>query len=286
MERCITSETNPIVIKRSKIIDIAKPTKVREMVDKISKETGVPWPLITVSSSYVNQWIKIGNEWYFYKRRYPFHLINELLGEVISQYFDLDTVHYQIAKLCIKGFKEEYVIISKNFCDPNNSYETARNLNMYNSGGLNVLDNLSSLCESERAHELLVSDLKKMFICDFYTSQKDRGFINFLFIVNKEGIRLAPLYDYELSFESSNPKRYVNKIAEIDMNDIETICRLRYDDEFQRLLHMIIDAKMKIFIQMVEDNHHILIPTDYRETYLNHDKEMKKIVSKSKALRQ
>lgn len=295
MKRFITSETNPIIVKKVGYIDVRNNEELQKNAEIISKETGVPFGQV-YAYKYINQWIKIENEWYYCKVKHDFYLANELLGEVISQYFGLDTVHYQIIRL-LGNNCEIYTIMSKNICDPNAIFKKPsdfRDFQYYNE--LEVLDNLHSLCKSESEHQLLLSDIKKLFIRDFYVSQNDRNEYNFMFRIDEDGIRLAPLFDYERSFNPTAPKEYFNSygsttlkkyynfMGSIDMDNEKTICRLRDDEEFQRLLYLIMDAKMELLIQCVEDNHRIIIPSDYKEIYLNHDKEMKKIIRESNVL--
>ena len=82
---------------------------------------------------------------------------------------------------------------------------------------LSILENIRSICQSEEEYLLLLEDLKKFFIRDFYASQLDRTGNNFLFKITPDGIRLAPLYDYENSFESIDQQIYRNQIAEINV---------------------------------------------------------------------
>ena len=115
IENCITDKTNPIIIKTDKLIEfnVDNAKEYEKLARRISEETGVPKGYIFTAPYYffIDHWYKIGNEWYFYKSDgYDFHFINELLGEIISKYFDLDTVHYNVAKLCVKGKKEESLI--------------------------------------------------------------------------------------------------------------------------------------------------------------------------------
>ena len=64
---------------------------------------------------------------------------------------------------------------------------------------------------------LLLRDLKKLFIRDFYVCQLDRNGYNFIFKETTNSIRLAPLYNYENSFESCTLEKYRNQIGEINL---------------------------------------------------------------------
>ena len=283
IERCINDKTKPIIIRIDKLIDfdVNKSKEYEYIASCISEETGVPKNLIYKAPYlfYIKYWYKINGEWYFYKGDgYDFHFINELLGEVISEYFGLSTIHYNIAKLCVNGQKEKYGLLSKNFCEKNCSYKTAWDYGLESKRDLSVLENIKTICNSENEYLELLKDLKKFFIRDFYTSQSDRSGKNFLFKETDNSIRLAPLYDYENSFESITPERYRNQIGEINLRNNETTYILKNDSLFQELLQLIIDIDMKSLLQMTEDRHKIIVPNNLKDYYINHDKEIKKLV--------
>lgn len=283
IKNCITDKTNPIIIDTDELIEfnVDNANEYEKIARMISEETGVPKRYIFTAPYYffIDHWHKIGNEWFFYKSDgYDFHFINELLGEIISKYFDLDTVHYNVAKLCVKGKKEEYGIISKNFCDKNYLYKTAWDYGLIPNDNLNILENIREICESDNEYLILLKDLKKFFIRDFYVSQLDRTGNNFMFKVGKEGIRLAPLYDYENSFESYRPEKYRNQIAGIDILSSDTRRILTKDEMFQELLYSIMQISMEEFLQTVEDTHKITISSDLKDYYMKHDTQIKQLI--------
>ncbi|MBQ8891779.1 MAG: hypothetical protein IJ068_02825 [Bacilli bacterium] len=290
IENCITDKTNPIIIKTDKLIEfnVDNAKEYEKLARRISEETGVPKGYIFTAPYYffIDHWYKIGNEWYFYKSDgYDFHFINELLGEIISKYFDLDTVHYNVAKLCVKGKKEEYGLLSKNFCDKNYLYKTTWDYGLVPNRDLNVLNSIRDICESDSEYLILLKDLKKFFIRDFYVSQLDRTGNNFMFKVNKEGIRLAPLYDYENSFESCRPEVYRNQIAEINLLNNETRSILTKDEMLQELLHSIIQIRMDEFLQTVEDTHNIAISSDLKDYYTKRDEQIKRLIKEHRVIK-
>ena len=180
--------------------------------------------------------------------------------------------------MCIKGKKEEYCILSENFCSKDYSYKTALGYNLKAKANLDVLDDIREICKSDNEYLILLKDLKKFFMRDFYVSQFDRTGNNFMFKVGKEGIRLAPLYDYEYSFDSCNLKLYRNQIAEIDLSNRKTKQILTKDKVFQELLHSIMQISMEDFLQEVEDTHNISVPSDFKELYMVHDTQIKQLI--------
>lgn len=193
IERYITDKTKIFEIKTDKLIkfNMTDTDKFNELAKKISKETGVPKDFIYTAPYFffIDHWHKIDGKWYFYKSDgCDFHFINELLGEVISEFFGLDTIHYHVAKLSVKDMKEEYGLVSQNFCNINNTYKSVWDYGFTTRGDLNILENIRTICQSEKEYLLLLDDLKKFFIRDFYTSQIDRIGNNFLFKIDRKSV--------------------------------------------------------------------------------------------------
>ncbi len=284
IKNCITENTKILTIEVDSLPELSEDKY--DYYDKLSQEMsiemGVPKELLFVAPHFffINHWHKIDGKWYFYKSDgYDFHFVNELLGEVISEYFGLDTIHYQVAKRIVGG-KEEYGLVSENFCSTDYLYTRTWDYNL-ECGNIHRLDELIEICKSPEEFKLLLSDMKKFVIRDFYTSQLDRSGNNFLFKEKKdksEGKRLAPLYDYENSFESISPEIYSNQILRVNMKDTELPKLFKKDPEYQENLSRIRDANMDELMKIVEERHNILIPSDMKEYYRESDKEKKDII--------
>ena len=100
IEQYLTDRANPMVITEQEVLEKTREnlSKYNKLAELISIETGVPKERIFAGYllNFVNNWYKIGDNWYFYKHpRNGFNTINELLGVKISEYFGLDTVDYQ-----------------------------------------------------------------------------------------------------------------------------------------------------------------------------------------------
>ncbi len=285
IKKYITSKTRPFEIITDSLtqVNINNENIFNAAAKKISEETGVPQSIIM--RAYINNWYKIKGEWYYYKGDgYDVHFINELLGEVISEFFGLDTIHYNVAKLIVKDRKDEYGLVSKNFCDPNYIYKGVWDYGFPSRTDLSILENIRSICQSEEEYLLLLNDLKTFFMRDFYTSQLDRRWNNFLFKITPKGVRLAPLYDYEDSFEYMG-SRYTNQIAQIDIENSETQSLLRNDPKFQELIYLIMQANILAFIKEVEERHRILIPSEDKEYYKECETERKRLILENRLIK-
>ncbi len=292
IKNCITNATPLFTIETESLLKLSedKYNEYEALAQSMSEEMGVPKELLFVRPHFffLDQWHKIDEEWYFYKSDgYDFHFVNELLGEVISEYFDLDTVHYQVAQLCVKGEEPEYGLVSKNFCSKEYLYTRTWDYNL-TRGDIHYLDNLRDICKNEEEFKQLLSDMKKFIIRDFYTSQGDRSGNNFLFQEKKdgsEGKRLAPLYDYENAYQIYPSRIYNNQILYVDMKDKELPNFFKKDKEYQESLCKIRDADMNQLMDIVEERHNILIPNDLKEYYRTIDKEKKEIIKEYRLVR-
>lgn len=255
-----------------------------DIAHKISEQTGLPLKHIwsgDVPDCRIINWYNIEGQWFYFKwAKGQSCIINELMGEVISKYFALDTAHYILAKL---GNKEG--VISQNFCCKDFSYKTSRELNFTGQNNLDIINKIKENPTLQKK-DLLLEDIKKLFIRDFYTIQNDRNNNNLLFKCQKNSIRMAPLFDYEMAFDHYTKFQcYRNVLGTLYLDFIETRQLVINDDFFQKLLLLLMDARMPLFIQEVEDTNRIKIPEYLKEKYLQSDLKVKRYVKDSKVTR-
>lgn len=285
-----TKNTDIQIIENSDPINFDRLSqfKIEKMANLISEKTGVPKNQIYMPPyiSYIDRWYNIDDKWYFFKEENePLIFINELLGVVISRYFNLETVNYRIAQLKQKDSKPKYGIISENFCDNKATYKTSWDYKLPTLDNMDIFDNLRLICKSDEEYKLLLDDIKKFFIRDFYASQEDRSGINFLFSETESGIRLAPLFDYESSFFSENQAEYINQLGKLDLKDKKTIDILQKDSRFQELLNLLMSANIKLFLEEVEDTHQIFIPPFLKNHYKSREETTKKLIKQYGAIK-
>lgn len=251
---------------------------------KISRQTGLPlkhiWSGDNPDCRIIN-WYSIEGQWFYFKwAKGQGCIINELMGEVISKYFGLDTAHYILAKLDNKEG-----VISQNFCCKDFSYKTSRELKFTGQNNLDIINKIKENPTLQNK-DLLLEDIKKLFIRDFYTIQNDRNNHNLLFKCQKNSIRMAPLFDYEMAFDHyTNFHCYRNVLGTLYLDFIETRQLVNNDDFFQKLLLLLMDARMPLFIQEVEDTNRIKIPEYLKEKYLQSDLKVKRYIKDSKIIR-
>lgn len=293
-----TDETQIIKIEVDEILkyDKTREEQLQQLAEKISTETGVPLYCISANqhSCRVSNWHQLQNGYYYFKHLENEHaFFNELLGEIISYYFDLDTAHYEVANLKVRSTGEEqYGVVSKNFCNPKYTYHTLSHYMCecdqfsFYSSDLSIIDKLEVLCQTEDEFRLLQDDFKKMIIRNFYNAQSDGDGRNIILKTTPSGIRLAPLFDYSDAYVGiNNLHRYVWDIGELNVEDRKTQELFRNDIAFQKLLHKLMDANMDEFIADIENSHKIIVPKKQAEHYKKYDKKIKQLVLENKLIK-
>lgn len=295
---CFTDKTEVFKIESEELIEYndSEKYKLNLLAQKLSEETGVPKRCIYTGefNCRIGNWHKINGEYYYFK---PFKSIdsfcNELLGELISKYFDLDTVNYKIAKLCVKNQINQYGILSKNFCNKNYTY---KNLFDYISENkelkffepiLKTIEKIKIICNTDEEFVLLHDDLKKMIIRHFYNTQCDGGNGHNIMLMNTPyGIRLAPLFDYEFAYvDYEGMHRHLWDIGELDVTNPDVINIFRNDFRFQELLHKLMNADINSLIDNVESIHKIKMPIKQKKRYEKYEAKVKRLVLENKLIK-
>ena len=274
IEDLLTSDTKVFEFIKNQELD----SKERELKAlKISRETSDP---LEVVKGFEDRWYYKNGKWFFVKTKdYDFHFVNELLGEVISIYFGLDTVNYQIAKV-----NSSYGLASMAFGERNSTYKLVSDYKVFPIYSLKDLDNINSICTTKLEYLKLLRNIKKILIRDFYTSQADRFGKNILLKENTNGISLAPLFDYEKSFYKPSVITF-NHLAKLDITNREDRKILKNDLDFQEQLVRLYTISIFDLLKEVEDRHGIKINSYLKEKYLNHDIKVKSLIKDYKLLK-
>ena len=229
-----------------------------------------------------NRFIKINDQLYFFKKAYNhkyIYLINELMGELISKYFDLQTVHNEVIKYTNEYDRRRYGIISKNFIDnPSLCKYLSRSLfpdlKKEENIGLDNLNNLKNMIDKEKyyreisngTYAKLLEDIKKLLVRDFISSQSDRHNCNMIFKVVKNNVCLMPVYDYEHSFMNNKFGEFFH-IFDIDLKLKKVREYIRNDYTFQPLLIKAYYLNPEIIIEELENTYPVRLTQEEREAY-------------------
>ncbi len=212
--------------------------------------------------------VKIDGVLYHIKMRQIIYIVNELIGELISQYFKLDTVKSTMYKDENESY---YWLLSKVFTNEKERYSYLDWLfpDLINSStiGLDNLNNLSRIYSlshrkiydvSKSDLEKLSLSLRKLIVRDFITNQTDRHSANFMFSIYRSHVKLMPVYDYEHSFKKAEMLKYLGYF-DFDLNKEKVIKFVQNDDIFQELLEVAMCLDMKKIIKQLEEEYPILL---------------------------
>lgn len=155
-------------------------------MEMISMETGIPIKYIYIKywNDYTKNWLKIDGKWFFVKKTYDnLKFFNELLGQEISSYFQLETVNYKIAKK-FENYYFATCLLSENFFEHNYDYLTFEDLQIDTKDKklAERLNLIKQICQKYKDENyLLLEDIIKMSIRDLYSNMHDRHNRNFFF---------------------------------------------------------------------------------------------------------
>lgn len=224
-------------------------------------------------------WVKLDNIWYYYKERVDeYYILNELIGTYLADYFSINTVNYKIAKN-----NDNYGLLSKNFRECKTKYYTSYDWDLFNNNNsTNILYTLRSFCLDEQNYHNLLNDIFKMMAIDSYMGQMDRNANNFFFSVKDGNTRLAPLFDYERSFNFNfeDSWQYLNYILTLKYPSSDLYGLFNDFPEFYSCFSSILNIDMENILNSIENDYDLKIDDGYKVHYLLSDLHKKKLVKK------
>lgn len=237
------------------------------------------------SSYYINDFVKMKNNIFHMKIFSLNEVVCEVIGELISDYFKLDTVH----SLMYKDEGNYFVLLTKIFTNSNSKYGFIDELfyeNIYEAKDLCTLDEIKEVIDpitydiykiKKGCLERLILGLKKIIIRDFITNQRDRHPENFMFCYDKDCIELMPLYDYEHSFVKDDDE--INNLLSLNLNKKNVVEYVRKDATFQELFERALLLNMKEIFKRLKEEYFIELNSverwDYEEIVRKKQNEIK-----------
>lgn len=216
---------------------------------------------------YNNWYFKNGEFVYFKKRTGLLQILNELLGEYLSEYMNLPTVKYKV----VEHDGEIAGLVSPIFKNSSYNYFPAYSLNREKLKKIKrILKDPSFECDEE-TRKLLTAYIVR----NYYASQKDR-MVNVLYATSsKSDFIMAPLYDYEASFDDPEMMHIPDPMIEYNFNP-ESIAFLRQNNAyFEEYIELIKSFKIHVALKKIEMKKNIVIPSYAKEYYKDYDQKRK-----------
>ena len=234
-----------------------------------------------------NNWVQINGIWYYYKNFYNYknsikNFLNELIGEFLAFYLNLDTVTYHIGSTINEKGEIEYGLLSENFRDKKEKYIIPTDLGLdLNCVSLDNILELKKICKSNENYIQLTEQIFKMIAIDIYMNQSNRSKNNFLFQKKRKQLYLSPLYDYEKAFIVSNERidnlKYKACIFGVNIEDKSEINQY---PEIKYLLDLLLSLDINQIFDEISENHKLYIPVSEREEYKENVEKRKTLIKK------
>lgn len=251
-----------------KAIDVSNLKKL-EVTESLSKTLNIPIYILDI----YDNWVEIDKDIFYYKRtRSANKITKELLGEYISKYMDLETVSYVLAK----DFEGLSGLLSKNYRESDIEYVQSYQLTKKELAHILRTINIPIFARDKELEE----SLAKYIMRNFYTASGDRDGNVLCKRVNGK-IYLAPLYDYECSFNMVYRERYTDKLFMLEDGnyfpiDIESILRMiKKSKIMEKYYDRIMSFDMNSTLGMIESDNGIIIPDKLKDELNDYDQRRK-----------
>ena len=224
--------------------------------------------------------------------------INEFIGQIVSGYFNLPVVKSDIYKT-----DKNYYMLTRNFIDINKKYKNISNdifpdlsfydispsrLKMYNLNNFGLIRKTSGediYITDEYDLKLFLYHLKAMIVSDFIRGQKDRVCRNFMIEINKNHVKLCPLYDFEHSFLYTKKSSVDENVFDFDITSREIRKLVRKDSDFQQLLYLAFNLNFDNILEELFYSYGVNLNKEEIEEYSNIIQDNKKKIKARKLVR-
>lgn len=211
----------------------------------------------------------------------------EFIGEELANIRNIRCTHYFIAgltrfkinKTLSKSKTDKYnPTIGIGSFDFKEKDKTYKYINEYEKLANNGFESMLGNAKSEENKKQLCKDMLEMLAIDIFMGQADRSEVNIMFEEDKNGnIRLAPLYDFEHSLNSTCQNS--NKLYESSLYSFDNIneCRefIKKYPIFREILASYLNVNLTDVISRSYNKHGLVIPSDKWEYYMDFENKQK-----------
>ena len=220
-------------------------------------------------------WLKKDGQIYYFKTTADFYsLVAELVGEKVSEYFHLDTVHYELAKGTNENRKTFLGLASPYQANPKSFYQTWRQYlekkEEYGYFSLTGLDILRYF-EKDFSKEPLLWQTKALLLRELLTNEDDR-LVDELLIEEREGhTYLGYLVDY--APECRLPFHYniqIPLVYHLSLRDDKIVHEIKQDEVFQLWLEKALLFDIKRCLQEIKEEHQLHIGKEIEDQFVTY----------------
>ncbi len=220
-----------------------------------------------------NKWLSLNGDAVYFKHLSDKKILNELIGAKITREFGLRTPVYKVSQ-----YKEKLGVASFDFKVPGTYYFNNPEFEIVYDYKF-AIDLIREMVNTKTEADNILKDLISLTVSDFYRGETDRHTYNICFEETKN-MSLAPVFDFENSFEGSNAMH--NDILSFDITDTSRTNELykfikKYPFMKEQLLK-ILNIDLNEILTSVEIEHNLEIHDSLKNSYLKQDSEKKQLV--------
>lgn len=218
---------------------------------------------------------------------------SEFIGEELAQiknircahYFIVGLGKYKLDKIMPYGLiKDQDLLIqigSHNFKNPKMKYKELEDYDL--SIGKTPMDAMLKHTPTDENRRQLCMDMLNMFALDIYMGQVDRYSYNYMFEEDEEhNIRLAPLFDFELSMKSLQESKRNFHPGELYRFDTLEDCRkfIKEYPIFRDILSSYLHVDLKEIINRAYEKRGMMVPDERMEFFEKFEKSRDEIIER------
>ena len=232
--------------------------------ENVAAYIGLP---ISELLDYPNWYLKNGKHFYFKERTEVSSLLNELLGQDLSEFMGLPTIKYDI----VENSEGRIIgLLSEDIRKKNVIYRQCRYFRDDERDYIfRVLTDSTVECDQN-----FKRDLTYYVVRNYYSSLRAR-LCNSEVIVSEGGYEIPPLMDYESSYIDPMMITYSDPLITFTFNE-DTIAGLRENNEyFDEALNRVMDYSYLEALNIISKKHNINIPYSVRSYYMEFQQNRK-----------
>lgn len=273
MKKCSEDTSSLLSTEHPIGLDIKTLEPLALSKSELSKVLNIPIDQLEKSD---NWYTDLENIYYVKKRALIKNIINELLGEYLSEYMDLPTIKQSL----LLGDDKVLGLVSENFRTKGIKYIKANDLSFKEHDKVNKILLSRPILVNQRHKREMANYIMR----NFYANQADRVY-NVLCYYRKSGIYLAPLYDYEMSFFHPDDTLLVDSYflgIDITPNLINHLVQI--DFNMRDSVDKILEFDMVSALEYISNYYGINLPQQLSKYYLDYDEKRKALI-KEKIIR-
>jgi len=219
-------------------------------------------------------WILLEGELYHFKTRKEWNLLCELLGEGVSEYFGLSTIHHELARGDYHGY-EYYGVLSKWGRKEESHYTELKKVMPY-CKNLEILAYLDSYYPNEP----ILTQFRAFLVRDYFTNEYDRISSEIILEETDSIHSLGYLTDYECEFKTKKESIAVSSLYSLPLRNFYVVDAILKDETLLQYFRKALNINLLEILEQVKEKHDLNLRTSYLEKIQTFESRQKDTIRK------